>query len=423
MNIDNFKLILKVIFGVFLVAGFASLSIYGLLQRDNQNVEGNVPNLVVWGTIDNAEVSDIFKDIASKNYEYGSVTYVEKRRDSFEEEYINAIALNVGPDLVLIDDELINSLYKTFLTIPFASLPRAIYQQSFIAGADYFDVQEGYIAVPFLADSMVLFYNENLRLQSGIRSIPRYWSQFSTQEYFDLVGRYKRQGFNLIPLGAYSNYNSALDLFLTILNQSKGSDNETSKRERSDVLTFYSSFANPRSPLYSWNVSLPNARDVFIAGKLLYYPGYASEYDSLRRSNPNLPIKVAPLPQTKIEIPSQDGTGNIEIKNPIITPLKLYGFAIPERTPYRESSLNFVFDMIGIFSDQNNINTFSPLQPATTRYVLPNTANSEEQIFNSSIYSGRILEKGEGVLELISNLIIGTVEIDSIINNNTIRKL
>jgi ABC-type glycerol-3-phosphate transport system substrate-binding protein len=64
-----------------------------------------------------------------------------------------------------------------------------------------------------------------------------------------------------------------------------------------EALAFFNNFSDPTNSLYSWNSSLPDARQSFLRGNLALYIGYASEFDTLRKQNPQLNFDVAALPQ------------------------------------------------------------------------------------------------------------------------------
>jgi ABC-type glycerol-3-phosphate transport system substrate-binding protein len=65
------------------------------------------------------------------------------------------------------------------------------------------------------------------------------------------------------------------------------------------VLSFYTQFANPVSKEYTWNRSLPNSLDAFVAGDLAIYFGFGSEASIIRTKNPNLDFDTALFPQQK----------------------------------------------------------------------------------------------------------------------------
>jgi spermidine/putrescine-binding protein len=63
------------------------------------------------------------------------------------------------------------------------------------------------------------------------------------------------------------------------------------------VLGFYTQFADPSKISYTWNASLPDSQQAFLAGDLALYVGYASEAKFLAAANPNLDFSTTPLPQ------------------------------------------------------------------------------------------------------------------------------
>ena len=62
-------------------------------------------------------------------------------------------------------------------------------------------------------------------------------------------------------------------------------------------MTYYTEFANPLKPSYTWNRSFSSARDAFITNNLALYFGPASEIEYIRTHNPNLNFSVAPMPE------------------------------------------------------------------------------------------------------------------------------
>jgi ABC-type glycerol-3-phosphate transport system substrate-binding protein len=70
------------------------------------------------------------------------------------------------------------------------------------------------------------------------------------------------------------------------------------------ALRFYTEFGNPGKTVYSWNRSLPEAQDAFVAGDVAVYFGFASEYELLRARNPNLQVGVERMPQIQGSTPA-----------------------------------------------------------------------------------------------------------------------
>ncbi|MCR4311212.1 MAG: hypothetical protein NUV54_01425, partial [Candidatus Taylorbacteria bacterium] len=65
------------------------------------------------------------------------------------------------------------------------------------------------------------------------------------------------------------------------------------------AINFYTDFANPVKPDYSWNRALPTSLNMFLAGDLAFYFGFASESGMIRVKNPNLNFDLTYFPQPK----------------------------------------------------------------------------------------------------------------------------
>ncbi len=64
------------------------------------------------------------------------------------------------------------------------------------------------------------------------------------------------------------------------------------------ALDFYTSFSNPTNTTYTWNASLPESLQNFLAGNSAFYIGRASELFSIQSQNPNLNFDVTSLFQS-----------------------------------------------------------------------------------------------------------------------------
>ena len=65
------------------------------------------------------------------------------------------------------------------------------------------------------------------------------------------------------------------------------------------AVNFYTQFANPTSPGYTWNRSLPPSFNMFLSGSLATYIGFASEVFSIQQKNSNLNFDVTNIPQIR----------------------------------------------------------------------------------------------------------------------------
>jgi ABC-type glycerol-3-phosphate transport system substrate-binding protein len=167
---------------------------------------------------------------------------------------------------------------------------------------------------------LVLYWNRGKLNTAGLGNPPEYWDEF-----VDLVPKLtvKDSSLNIqdsaVSLGEYSNIKNAKSIFLTLLiqagnpvialitselgeekYQSTFSDrNGFTVRPADAALTFFTQFSNPTKDIYTWNRSLPNSDEMFLANDLAFYFGFASEYKNILQKNPNLNFDVAIIPQSK----------------------------------------------------------------------------------------------------------------------------
>ena len=444
MTSKNFQIVLYAIFGFLFLIGFVSLSLYGFLQKENQGElsQMTLPNILLWGTLPISEIEPIVSQLAnSPGKKYGNVNYVEKDSAEIVESYIQALAVGAYPDLLLAEHEILFELAPTLRSIPFSSFPRNNFERIFIPAANMFlfdftgdSSPDGYLALPFLSDALVLFYNENLRRQGGLRVLPIHWANFTEPTFTSIIEAYRESGKALIPLGGYSNYENGVDLFSTLVLQVREADGTITEDGIKRVLSFYSSFANPRTSVYTWNTTYPSARDMFVGNRLLFYPGFVSEFRKLNRANPNLVLEATALPQLSVNSAS-------------VTLARIYAFALPNVSTIPISSLELASDLLGTFYySKGNCTSYYPqahcasafapedsvnatathtssflsslysLTPAIQGYFPGNKVGVTESVFIDALFASQSItlsaEEKRQILDSLRNLIVGTVDLD-----------
>ena len=346
----------------------------------------------------------------------------KKNADTIEGEFARAVAYDERvPDLLLLESAEIPAFERTaaLRTIPFGHSPIvtvADYQQMFMQTTNTFLRRNGYTALPILADSLVLYYNEGLRRQHDLRQLPTVWKDFTEKEYQDIAKAYRKSDKAIVPFGAYGNYANAPYLFAALMLQAR--EFGRAAPPTTDLISFYANFASLRSPVQTWNESLLPARSMFIGNKLLFYPGFVSEYRDLQRANPNIVIQAAPLPQL-----ATDST--------IVVPTKIYTLAIPRKGKYTVPAHRVVFDIATVLQQFpleifdaiampppiKNFDRESQTALATTNKEVKNieaffnAITTTEQVFIDALFTGRsvplVPEKRAGILTALKNVIIG----------------
>lgn len=339
---SNFKIIFLAVFIAAAVAGI--LVFAGIINIGSSSTTTKIQGTVtVWGTFDNQSIQGFLAEYNLKNQDI-IVRYIEKDPATFDRAFVEAVATNSAPDLILIPDNLVWRLQDKLYHIPFGSLPIQTFQTNYISGANAFLVSDGTIAIPWAADPLVMYYNRDLLDAAGIVKPPKTWNEFVGT--VPLLAK-KQVDLSLTQmaaaLGTYKNIAHPKDI-LALLFIEAGSPfitqngpllavhfgplaTSTEQSGAQQALNFYLGFADPVKQNYTWNAGMPLDRDAFIKSDLAYYFGYASELPQIRAQNPNLNFGIAVPPQ------SPTGAG--------VTTGALYGFAIPKSTTPASQTLAF----------------------------------------------------------------------------------
>lgn len=306
-----FQMAITGIFIVLLILGFLAFS--GKLPLPTSSKDINYGEVVLWGSIPLQTMQSL---IASNLAGEKSVRikYVEKNKETFSRDFTEALASGKGPDMVILaHDELLTNMNK-LVAIPYQTITERDFKDTFITEGDMFLVPEGIVALPFMVDPIVMYWNRDIFANEFITAPPLFWSEFYSlapkMTIRDQSGDITR---SFVPFGEYRNITNAKEILSVLLMQA-GSPivlNNMGALEAALItkgpvdaenpvvtaIRFFTEFAKKDKDSYSWNRSLPQSRSMFEAGDLAIYFGYASEYKSIKQKNPHLNFEVAMMPQ------------------------------------------------------------------------------------------------------------------------------
>lgn len=306
MKISAFQAVVLAIFGVSLVAGLVVLA-----TAKNKDKGSGVP-VLIWGTIAAADFNNAIRDLTQGNKGL-KLTYVEKRLESFDQDLLETLAKGIGPDVILLSQDLILRHGDKMSPISYATMPLRTFKDTFIQEGELFLRPEGALAIPFAVDPLVMYWNRDLLTNQGISRPPVTWDEFLTLVP-KLTQKDKSQNIirSGVSLGEFRNIVNAKEIIAALFLQTGNSIVSPSSSgfgfastiapvtlSTVGAINFYTDFANPVKPNYSWNRALPNSRDLFAAGKLAFYFGFASESSKIRNKNPNLNFDLTFFPQPK----------------------------------------------------------------------------------------------------------------------------
>ena len=307
---STFQLAVISIFVAFIVIGVGAFAMFGGVFGG-----GGVGVVTVWGTMPQETGDYLLDSLRSADKSLQDVSYVEKGAGSYESTLLNAMASGAAPDLFLVTQEQLGAFSDKIITIPYGTVSQSQFTSSFVDEGQLFLTPQGSLALPFMIDPLVMYWNRDLFGSAGIASAPVYWNDFLTLAP-KMYSANSSQNItrSAVALGAWSNIAHAKEILSTLFMQagepitgrnSSGAlmpvfgntPSNTSGNPAESALRFFTEFGNPSKTTYSWNRSLPRSDEAFIAGKLGVYFGFASEYRTLSERNPNLRFAVALMPQ------------------------------------------------------------------------------------------------------------------------------
>jgi ABC-type glycerol-3-phosphate transport system substrate-binding protein len=267
---------------------------------------------------------------------------------SIEDRLIREFAQYNTPDVLIVRHDRLLELRDFIQRIPLDMYAERTFKDSFISAADVYWRPNGPLAIPFGIDPLVMYWNRNMFADAGFAQPPSSW-----EEIPEIVNKITERDFSgniersAIAFGEYSNVTNAKAIISTLFQQAGNEIMKENKQGKitprlnrssniesavggspASVLNFYTNFSDPSSQLYSWNRSLNDSRDRFIAEDLGMYFGFASEGPRLRKLNPNLNFGVAPVPRARKEGKSVYG--------------RMYALAIVQRTGNKRGVLQAI---------------------------------------------------------------------------------
>ncbi len=323
----NITLFQGIVIAISIVSAIVGLLLFSTFkggapeEKSDVTIWGFYPEVEFRGLVDELEITP---EVNFLSLRY--INYFEKEPETFDSELVEALAVGKGPDVVLVDHDTIFRNWNKFVPVTYEAFSARTFQDTYIQGADVNRTTTGIRAFPVISDPLVMYWNRDVFTSLGIAQPPKTWTEFLSivpeiSKSDDLGTVFQ----SAVAMGEYKNITHAKDIISTLMMQAgnpivrqtqevfddgtslttfnsallEKKQNEIS-RPAENALQFYTQYSDPSRDLYSWNKSLGNDKDLFLQEDLIMYFGKASEYEKLKRRNPNLNFDVAPLPQRSV---------------------------------------------------------------------------------------------------------------------------
>lgn len=384
------------IIGIFIIFILLGVGLFATYKGDSTKTE--LPAITIWGTFPSDILNEYVRRVNAIRSVQLIVNYTEVTESSFDKVFIEALARGQGPDVVLLPQDLISRHEDKIILIPSTTLTERDFKDMFIQQAELYLVPGGTLALPFVVDPIVMYWNRDSFTNAGIATYPKFWDEFtnlnSKLTVKDVNSNVRKSA---IAMGEFTNINNAREILGTLLLQSgnvityKSGSTESGRtslasalgtrgfdglRTSKPALDFFTQFSNPSDPNYSWNRSLANSKSSFLSGNLATYFGYASEISDLRSKNPNLNFDVAPIPQAR-------GAQNRATYG------SMYGFSIVRSSANPSSAFSVLTSILAIDGLKEMVN-LSYLPPVRRDMIASGSTDPYLSIF----YDSALISKG-----------------------------
>mgnify|MGYP001611206241 FL=1 len=252
--------------------------------------------LSYWGVWEDQEVIQPLIDDYNKQNPNVTITYTKMVPADYRVKVSTRGKNGTGPDIFRFHNTWIPQMRDIIAPMPSSTMSVEEFKKTFypIHSKDLI-IDEKVYGVPLSVDGLVLMYNQELFKKAGIGSGPVSW-----EDVLDNVSKLtvKNQNGKIvtsgIALGTASNVEHYSDIFGLFLAQNGGDIAQLSRPEAAGALESYRRFAESDSA--TWDELMPNSVQAFAQEKVAMIIAPSWEALSIKAMNPNLAIKVAPVP-------------------------------------------------------------------------------------------------------------------------------
>ncbi|MDD4995081.1 MAG: extracellular solute-binding protein [Patescibacteria group bacterium] len=453
---------MKKIFFSFVILSLIATAGFGCKTQSEAEKEATKPvTLNFWGVFDESDAIQPLITAYRAKHPNVTINYKMYRFDEYEDELLNALAEDRGPDIFMVHNHWMRGYLAKILPLP-AELTIAYVTQS--GGAlgsetkatlakektmtlralqDSFvqvvaddavapvwnatdEVNENKIVgLPLSVDTLALYYNRDILNAAGIAEPPTTWTDFLEQ--VKTITKLNADGGiaqSAAAIGTSSNIERFSDIVSALMMQN-GTEmtNESgfatfnkipkaltgrSEPPGFGAVRFYTDFANSGKEVYTWNDDFPNSLDAFSTGQTAFFFGYSYHLSQIRTKAPKLNLGIARLPQLE---------GNPEVN---------YANYWLNSVSAKSKSSNYAWDFVQFAASEANVKAY--LDAAKRPTALRSLRDSQLEDVDLSVFASQLLTakdwyRGKNwaaveqtFADMIDSQVYGTMELKDAIN-------
>lgn len=308
------------------------------LQKASQPV-----TLQYWRVFDEEEALDPIIAAYMRIHPNVSIEYKRFRYEEYEQALLEAFAEDRGPDIFSLPNNAIDRHSAKLFPLPAQMTTSTLTEEGMLqkkkvptlmitrglTGADVrkqfvdtvaLDVlrrdaggTEHVMGLPLAVDTLALYYNKDLLNNAGIADPPKTWQEFvdDVQKMTIIDDQTGELTQSAAAFGGGANIQRASDILATIMLQ-QGTRMTTGNaidfspipqlkdqgaNPAVDALGFYTDFASPIRPGYTWSEDMPDSFEAFAQKRTALFFGYAYHAPMLAARAPDVRFGITPMPQ------------------------------------------------------------------------------------------------------------------------------
>ncbi len=315
MKLRPFELGLVITFGLLFLVSLILLKTYDPASCAEEGTCVDIGGSVtIWGTLPADSIDGLLTEIREKDESFNSVSYRYVPSENFDQEFLNALADQTPPDLLLMSHEKMAEHRNRLQPVSYENYPIRDFRSRYIDGAEIFALKDGLYAFPIMVDPLMMYWNRDTLSDKGLLTAPKTWEDLVANYAPNLTVRDFNRNiqYSGVAMGEYNNVKNAFPIISMLLLQADSAlvlEDDNKYRVLLDATTnqstgafaksleFYTGFSSVNNSLYSWNRSFNLDRDRFLSEELAIYFGFGSEGKDLEAKNPNLSFDIAEVPQ------------------------------------------------------------------------------------------------------------------------------